>query len=132
MFKPLIKAGSLCGKNVNGTNKVIVRYYEIPERIKGVIKDPNPSFYRMVEYFYHFAVQVAEPSLFEYLKKHAHFSDKKRKQRVAGILKVPLSIVLPIYYVCMVCRHTDKYPDSNSGRNLLLFKSCHFIRKGLL
>ncbi|XP_034839299.1 glutamate dehydrogenase, mitochondrial-like [Maniola hyperantus] len=50
--------------------------------------DPDPSFFRMVEYFYHSAVQVAEPSLFDYLQRHAHFSDKKRKQRVAGILKV--------------------------------------------
>ncbi|XP_045487866.1 glutamate dehydrogenase, mitochondrial isoform X2 [Pieris rapae] len=68
--------------------RISVRRYEIPEKLKDVAQDPNPSFYKMVQYFYHYAVKVCEPSLEEYLKKHTHFSDKKRKQRVAGILKV--------------------------------------------
>ncbi|CAH3996415.1 unnamed protein product [Pieris brassicae] len=68
--------------------RISVRSYEIPEKLKGVAQDPNPSFYKMVQYFYHYAVKVCEPSLEEYLKKYTHFSDKKRKQRVAGILKV--------------------------------------------
>ncbi|XP_026333453.1 glutamate dehydrogenase, mitochondrial-like isoform X2 [Hyposmocoma kahamanoa] len=42
----------------------------------------------MVEYYYHNAVKVVEPALLEYLKKHMHMSDKKRTNRVAGILKV--------------------------------------------
>ncbi|XP_032526943.1 glutamate dehydrogenase, mitochondrial-like [Danaus plexippus] len=74
--------------NRNRLNRIFVRNYEIPKHLQAVMEDPNPSFYRMVEYFYHFAVKVVEPALFEYLKKHAHFSEKKRKQRVAGILKV--------------------------------------------
>ncbi|CAH0716631.1 unnamed protein product, partial [Brenthis ino] len=71
-----------------GTIKVNVRNYEIPCHLQKVMDDPDPSFYQMIKYFYHFAVKVVEPTLFEYLKKHAHFSEKKRKQRVAGILKV--------------------------------------------
>ncbi|XP_059061497.1 glutamate dehydrogenase, mitochondrial-like [Achroia grisella] len=65
-----------------------VRFYDIPKHLEKVATDTDPSFYRMVEYFYHSAVKVCEPSLVEYLKKHTHFSDKKRTNRVAGILKV--------------------------------------------
>lgn len=80
--------------NRNRLNRIFVRNYEIPKHLQAVMEDPNPSFYRMVEYFYHFAVKVVEPALFEYLKKHAHFSEKKRKQRVAGILKVTLYLLI--------------------------------------
>ncbi|XP_049871068.1 glutamate dehydrogenase, mitochondrial-like [Pectinophora gossypiella] len=65
-----------------------VRGYEVPADLQKVASDPDPSFYRMVEYYYHYAVSVCEPALVEYLKKHTHMSDKKRQQRVSGILKV--------------------------------------------
>ncbi|CAB3227479.1 unnamed protein product [Arctia plantaginis] len=68
--------------------KIIVRHYEIPEEFKAVISDPNPMFYKMVQYFYHNAVSVCEPSLMDHLSKHTHMSEKKRKQRLDGILKV--------------------------------------------
>ncbi|XP_023935183.2 glutamate dehydrogenase, mitochondrial [Bicyclus anynana] len=87
MFNSINKTGHIFQRNLVAISN-FVRYYEIPAHVQDVIKDPDPSFYRMVEYFYHFAVKVAEPSLEEYLRRHAHFSDKKRKQRVAGILKV--------------------------------------------
>ncbi|XP_048000071.1 glutamate dehydrogenase, mitochondrial-like [Leguminivora glycinivorella] len=64
------------------------RNYEIPPDLLEVGQAKDPSFYRMVEYFYHYAVKVVEPALNEYLKKHPQLSEKKRKQRVAGILKV--------------------------------------------
>lgn len=67
---------------------IFKRDYEIPAHLAEIAKHPNPSFYRMVEYFYHSAVKVAEPSLIEYLKKYTYMSDKKRSIRVAGILKV--------------------------------------------
>lgn len=65
-----------------------VRRYEIPAHLQPIANDPDPSFYRMVEYYYHSAVKVCEQSLVAHLKKHTHLSDKKRIQRVAGILKV--------------------------------------------
>ncbi|PZC79201.1 glutamate dehydrogenase, mitochondrial [Helicoverpa armigera] len=68
--------------------RIPVRNYEIPKHLQDVACEPNPSFFRMVEYFYHNAVKVCEPSLVDYLSKHTHMSEKKRKQRVAGILKV--------------------------------------------
>lgn len=68
--------------------KTCVRYYEIPSHLQCVIDEKDPSFDRMVEYFYHNAVKVVEPALVEYLMKHSHLSDKKRNYRVAGILKV--------------------------------------------
>lgn len=46
-----------------GPLRLSVRNYEIPDKLKDVAKDPNPSFYKMVEYFYHYAVKVCEPSL---------------------------------------------------------------------
>lgn len=69
-----------------------VRFYEIPEHLTKISTDTNPSFFRMVEYYYHSAVKVCEPALIDYLKKHTHFSDKKRVQRVEGILKVRFTI----------------------------------------
>ncbi|XP_075975955.1 glutamate dehydrogenase, mitochondrial-like [Anticarsia gemmatalis] len=68
--------------------KIISRNYEMPEHLREVADQSDPSFFRMVEYFYHSAVQVCEPALMEHLNKHTHMSEKKRKQRVAGILKV--------------------------------------------
>lgn len=70
--------------------KIIVRHYEIPEEFKGVINDPNPMFFKMVQYFYHNAVSVCESSLMDHLNKHTHMSEKKRKQRLDGILKVDI------------------------------------------
>ncbi|XP_041968508.1 glutamate dehydrogenase, mitochondrial-like [Aricia agestis] len=71
-----------------GVFRMSVRGYEIPEYLQSIPCDDNPSFYRMVEYFYHHAVTVCEPALEDYLKRHTHLSDRKRKQRVAGILRV--------------------------------------------
>ncbi|CAH2981921.1 unnamed protein product [Chilo suppressalis] len=71
-----------------GPMRTSVRNYDIPEHLKPIATAKDPSFYRMVEYFYHSAVQVVEPALMEYLKKHTHMSEKKRRHRVAGILKV--------------------------------------------
>ncbi|XP_038221043.1 glutamate dehydrogenase, mitochondrial-like [Zerene cesonia] len=85
LYKKIINLGLTIK---SGPIRLSVRKYEIPDHLKNIIDDPNPSFYRMVEYYYHFAVKVCEPTLVEYLKKHTHFSDKKRQQRVAGILKV--------------------------------------------
>ncbi|KAJ8719247.1 hypothetical protein PYW07_016803 [Mythimna separata] len=65
-----------------------VRHYDIPKHLTKIGEEANPDFFRMVEFFYHSAVQVVEPSLVEYLNKHTHMSEKKRLQRVAGILKV--------------------------------------------
>lgn len=97
MFTNSLKYMHLFKKSTKVT-RINVRHYEIPCHLQKVITDPNPSFYRMVEYFYHFAVKMIEPALFEYLKKYSHFSEKKRKQRVAGILKVSIHIYLPRYY----------------------------------
>ncbi|KAJ8724226.1 hypothetical protein PYW08_015700 [Mythimna loreyi] len=71
-----------------GPGQMSVRHYDIPAHLTKIADEPNPSFFRMVEYFYHHAVRVVEPSLIEYLNKHTHMSEKKRLQRVAGILKV--------------------------------------------
>lgn len=70
--------------------QMTVRHYDIPAHLVKVGDEENPSFFRMVEYFYHNAVKVCEPSLVDYLNKHTHMSEKKRLARVAGILKVSL------------------------------------------
>ncbi|XP_048477723.1 glutamate dehydrogenase, mitochondrial [Plutella xylostella] len=76
-------------KHIFGPMKSFRRNYDIPENLKSVATDKDPSFYRMVEYFYHNAVKIVEPSLECHLKQmRPHFSEKKVKNRVAGILKV--------------------------------------------
>lgn len=77
---------SLC--KVSGPLSVSIRNYDMPDNIKCIKDDPDPDFYKMVEYFYYNAVTVVEPALEGYLKKHTHLSDKKRKLRVDAILKV--------------------------------------------
>ncbi|KAF9412587.1 hypothetical protein HW555_008950 [Spodoptera exigua] len=90
MFSSIRNAFKMCKSTLKNITPLAipVRHYDIPERLQEVACEPNPSFFRMVEYFYHNAVRVCEPALYEYLTKHTHLSERKRKQRVAGILKV--------------------------------------------
>lgn len=92
-----------------GSTRTSVRSYEIPEHLKTIATDADPSFYRMVEYYYHSAVKVVEPALVEYLKKHTHMSDKKRLHRVAGILKVMGSCNSSLQFEFPLQRKTGEY-----------------------
>ncbi|XP_026731610.1 glutamate dehydrogenase, mitochondrial-like isoform X2 [Trichoplusia ni] len=86
-----------------------VRHYDIPDHLKKVVTEPNPSFFRMVEYFYHNAVRVCEPALFDHLNKRTHLSDKKKNQRVAGILKVMGSTNSSLQFEFPLQRKTGDY-----------------------
>lgn len=101
MFKRVALISNCLRRDV-GVSVLSVRNYEIPKELESVGTDTDPSFFKMVEYFYHYAVKVAEPSLEEYLKRHTYMSEKKRKQRVSGILKVLLSTY--IHVLCSVRR----------------------------
>ncbi|XP_073953093.1 glutamate dehydrogenase, mitochondrial-like isoform X2 [Choristoneura fumiferana] len=98
-------------------NMISVRHYEIPCNLIPIATDPDPSFFKMVEYFYHHAVKVVEPSLIEYLKKHTHLSDKKRMQRVAGILKVMGSCNSSLQFEFPLQRKNGDYEIINGYRS---------------
>ncbi|KAI5644576.1 hypothetical protein NE865_03465 [Phthorimaea operculella] len=83
--------------------------YQIPPHLSDVATDKDPSFFRMVEYYYHNAVRICEPSLNAYLKKHTHLSDKKRNNRVAGILKVMGSCNSSLQFEFPLQRKTGEY-----------------------
>ncbi|XP_053605324.1 glutamate dehydrogenase, mitochondrial-like [Plodia interpunctella] len=86
-----------------------VRHYEMPVDLQEVATQADPSFFKMVEYFYNRAVMVVEPSLIEYLKKHSHLSEKKRKNRVDGILKVMGSCNSSLQFEFPLQRKTGEY-----------------------
>lgn len=90
MLSSFKNAFKLCKSAVKAITpmRMPVRHYEIPKHLAEVGCEPNPDFFRMVEFFYHSAVRVCEPSLVKYLARHTHLSEKKRQQRVSGILKV--------------------------------------------
>merc|ERR1711994_1242267 len=61
--------------------------WEIPERLHHIPTAESPSFFNMVEYYFHKACVVAEPSLFDMLQRErTNIEAKKRK--VHGILKI--------------------------------------------
>ncbi|KAF9791682.1 hypothetical protein SFRURICE_020081, partial [Spodoptera frugiperda] len=90
MLSSFKNAFKLCKSAVKSITpmRIPVRHYDIPKHLVEVGCEPNPDFFRMVEFFYHNAVRVCEPSLVKYLARHTHLSEKKRQQRVSGILKV--------------------------------------------
>ncbi|XP_068082516.1 glutamate dehydrogenase, mitochondrial-like [Anabrus simplex] len=63
--------------------------YTIPDEFKSVLQEKNPSFYKMIGYFYHKALSVCEEKLREDLKKSLpKLGDDKVKIRTDGILKL--------------------------------------------
>merc|ERR1712061_471624 len=73
--------------------------WEIPERLHHIPTAESPSFFNMVEYYFHKACVVAEPSLFDMLQRErTNIEAKKRK--VHGILKIiePCAHVLEVNF----------------------------------
>merc|ERR1711936_939102 len=73
--------------------------WEIPERLHHIPTAESPSFFNMVEYYFHKACVVAEPSLFDMLQRErTNIEAKKRK--VHGILRIiePCAHVLEVNF----------------------------------
>lgn len=70
--------------------------HQIPERFKYVIDAENPSFFHMVEYFYHRGWQIVEDKLIDELRGRMTIEEKRKK------IRGYLSIIGPCHSVLEV------------------------------
>lgn len=96
---------------------LLPRYYSthvIPDHLQYVEDAENPSFFHMVEYFYHKGVEVVEDKLVEEFKGKLSLEEKREKVR--GYL----GILGPCHAVLEVCfplkRDSGKYVMINGWR----------------
>lgn len=62
--------------------------HEIPKHLEKMPEEARPDFSQMVQYYYHAAARLMEPSLVKELeKKYPRADNKWREGRVAAILK---------------------------------------------
>lgn len=73
--------------------------WSIPERLTGIPEAENPSFFNMVEYYFHKACVIAEPKLMQSLHR-MRISDEEKRKKVHGILRIvePCSHVLEVNF----------------------------------
>jgi len=73
--------------------------WQVPERLQHIPTAERPSFFNMVEYYFHRACVVAEPSLFDMLHR-MKLSQEQKKRKVHGILKLiePCAHVLEVTF----------------------------------
>lgn len=65
---------------------VPVLQHKVPEHLEYVTNSEDPSFFHMVEYFYHKGWQVVEDKLVEEFK--GRISIEEKRKRVNGYLKI--------------------------------------------
>ncbi|XP_076029190.1 glutamate dehydrogenase, mitochondrial isoform X3 [Oratosquilla oratoria] len=70
--------------------------HQIPERLSTITEDEKPSFFEMVEYYFHRGCQVVEDQLVDEMKDRISLEEKRNK--VTGIL----SIMEPCHHVLAV------------------------------
>lgn len=63
-----------------------LQQHQIPEHLEYVPSSEDPSFFHMVEYFYHKGWQVVEDKLVEEFK--GRMSGEEKRKRVNGYLKI--------------------------------------------
>uniref|UniRef100_A0A3G5ANZ7 glutamate dehydrogenase [NAD(P)(+)] n=1 Tax=Tetranychus truncatus TaxID=93132 RepID=A0A3G5ANZ7_9ACAR len=70
--------------------------HQIPEHVRYVEDSPDPSFFHMVEFFYHRGWQIVEDKLVEEWK--SKLSDEEKRRRVRGYLNIigPCHAVLEV------------------------------------
>lgn len=59
--------------------------HDIPDHLKYVPDAPDPSFFQMVEYFYHRGWQIVEDKLVE--ENRQRISEEEKRKRVRGYLR---------------------------------------------
>jgi glutamate dehydrogenase (NAD(P)+) len=74
--------------------------WEIPDRLRTIPDAENPSFFNMVEYYFHKACILAEDSMMSSLHRMRGISEEGKRMKVHGILGIiePCSHVLEINF----------------------------------
>ena len=68
------------GASLHTSSSRSAEHWSIPDRLKDIPTAANPSFFNMVEYYFHKACVVAEPTLMESLKRMRISEEAKRKK----------------------------------------------------
>merc|ERR1712004_804762 len=71
--------------------------WQIPDRLKSIPTDDNPSYFNMVEYYFNKACVIGEDRFMEKLKR-MRISEEEKRKKVHGILKIiePCAHVLEV------------------------------------
>lgn len=91
---------SLTGLNGLGSSRSSIRAlgsYVVPENLADMPEQENPRFFEMVEYFFHRACQLVEPSLVDTMR--SRISRDAKEQKVRGIL----NMIQPCHHVLELC-----------------------------
>ena len=78
------RAIRLASRHFSTTNQL--QQHQIPEHLEYVPSSEDPSFFHMVEYFYHRGWQVVEDKLVEEFR--GRMSAEEKRKRVNGYLKI--------------------------------------------
>lgn len=100
----------MCSQNCDNINQP----HQIPENLQYVVDAENPSFFHMVEYFYHRGWQIVEDKLIDELKGRLTLEEKRKKIR--GYLSIigPCHSVLEVSFP--IKRDNGEYVMINGWR----------------
>uniref|UniRef100_A0A834VDM3 glutamate dehydrogenase [NAD(P)(+)] n=1 Tax=Sarcoptes scabiei TaxID=52283 RepID=A0A834VDM3_SARSC len=103
-------AVAMCSQNCDNINQP----HQIPENLQYVVDAENPSFFHMVEYFYHRGWQIVEDKLIDELKGRLTLEEKRKKIR--GYLSIigPCHSVLEVSFP--IKRDNGEYVMINGWR----------------
>ncbi|KAG7165847.1 Glutamate dehydrogenase-like 2 [Homarus americanus] len=82
----LLKVSAPAAATVNKRWQGDYERHQIPERLQYIPDAEEPSFFEMVEYFFHRGCQVVEDQLVEEMKDRITLEEKRNKTK--GILKI--------------------------------------------
>ncbi|KAK9504952.1 hypothetical protein O3M35_009118 [Rhynocoris fuscipes] len=83
--------------------------HEIPERLKNIPEEENPTFFQMVEYNVHKAIKNLIPSFHESMSRKVHLTETERVNRINAIIKILLSCSSIMKITFPIKRDNRKY-----------------------
>merc|ERR1711934_738658 len=91
------RIGATASLHTSTPNHVYDATWAIPERLQSVPTADDPSFFNMVEYYFHKACILGEPRFMD-LMKRMRISEEEKRKKVHGILKIiePCAHVLEV------------------------------------
>lgn len=91
--------GGVSSLHTTGARLTDDQRWKIPERLQDIPEAVNPSFFNMVEYYFHKACLLAEPQLMLSLRR-MKISEEEKRKKVHGILKIiePCAHVLEVTF----------------------------------
>merc|ERR1712010_429842 len=81
------RIGATASLHTSTPNHVYDVTWAIPERLQSVPTADDPSFFNMVEYYFHKACILGEPRFMD-LMKRMRISEEEKRKKVHGILKI--------------------------------------------